>query len=647
MAENGENQASQKETMGFQAEVQQLLKLVINSLYSNKEIFLRELVSNGADACDKLRFEALANDALYEQDSELKVEITFDKEAGTLSIEDNGIGMNRQEVMENIGTIARSGTKAFFENLTGDQKQDANLIGQFGVGFYSAFIVADRVTLETRRAGLDEGQGVCWESTGEGDYSLETIAKPRRGTKITLHLRDDEKDEFADGWKLRNIIHKYSEHITLPIMMLKEEGFGGDEEEEKKEKKKDAPEWEQVNKATALWTRARTEVTEDEYKEFYKHVGHDWQDPLDWVHARVEGTLEYTQLLYVPEKAQFDLYERDRAHGIKLYVKRVFIMEDTEKLMPNYLRFVRGVIDSNDLPLNVSREILQSSKVVDQIRKGSVKKVLGLLEGVAKKEEEKYNGFWAEFGRVLKEGIVEDASNQERIAKLCRFATTEGEGDKQVVSLEQYVSRMKEGQEKIFFITAESHNAAANSPHLEFFRKKGIEVLLLSDHVDEWLTSHLTEFDGKQLQSITKGDLDLGDLEDKKEKEEQQKEEKNFESLIKQMKKILDEKVEDIRVTHRLTDSPACLVAGAAGMDANMERIMKQMGQEVPSSKRILEINVRHPLLERMQAETDDARLEDWTNILFDQSLLAEGSQLDDPAAFTHCLNGLLQALSK
>ncbi|MBT4081651.1 MAG: molecular chaperone HtpG, partial [Gammaproteobacteria bacterium] len=548
--------------------------------------------------------------------------------------------------MENIGTIARSGTKSFFEKLTGDQQQDSHLIGQFGVGFYSSFIIADEVTVETRRAGLGAEHGVRWVSGGEGDYTLETIDKARRGTRISMHLRDEE-EEFLDNWKLKSLVHKYSEHITLPIMMEPDAPPPAEEGEEPKE----VEPWEQVNKATALWTLNRNEISEEEYKEFYKSVGHDWQDPMDWVHARVEGNLEYTQLLYIPAKAPFDLNDRERAHGIKLYVRRVFIMEDTEKLMPTYMRFVRGVIDSNDLPLNVSREILQSSKIVDQIKKGSVKKVLGLLEGIIKKAEEgkgeeEYAKFWSEFGPVFKEGLIEDTSNQERIAKLCRFATSESEGSEQNTSLETYVERMKEGQNKIYFITAETYNGAKNSPHMEVFRKKGIEVLLLSDHVDEWVTQHLREFDGKSLQSITQGDLDLGELEDKDEKEELKKEEENFKKLIEQMKEVLSEEVDDIRVTNRLTDSPACLVAGAGAMDANMERIMKSMGQEVPGSKRIMEINVEHPLIERLQNETDDERFADWSRILFDQSLLAEGSQLDDPASFTRRLNGLLQTLA-
>ncbi len=632
---------AQKETMGFQAEVKQLLKLVINSLYSHKEIFLRELISNGSDACDKLRFEGLSDDSLYESDPDLRLEITVDAEGKKLVVEDNGIGMSRQEVVENIGTIARSGTRSFFDQLTGDQQQDSNLIGQFGVGFYSSFIVADRVTVESRRAGTGSGEGVRWESSGEGDYTLESIDRPQRGTRITLHLREDE-GEFLEKWKLKSLIHKYSEHITLPIMM---EPDAPPPAEEGEEPEPVAP-WEQVNKATALWSLNRNEISDEEYREFYKSVGHDWQDPLDWIHARVEGNLEYTQLLYLPSKAPFDLNDRDRNHGIKLYVRRVFIMEDTEKLMPTYLRFIRGVIDSNDLPLNVSREILQNSKVVDQIRKGSTKKVLGMLEGLARKEGEVYSGFWDEFGRVFKEGLVEDSANQERIAKLCRFATTESEGSEQRVSLEQYLERMQEGQEKIYYITAETHKAARHSPHLEVFRKKGVEVLLLSDPVDEWVVSHLREFDGKSLQSVTQGDLDLGGLEEEVEKAEQEKEEASFKGLIEQMKGVLSDEVEDIRISHRLTDSPACLVAGEGALDANMERIMKSLGQSVPHSKRILEINVEHPLVERLQGEQDEERFADWSRILYDQSLLAEGSQLDDPASFTRRLNGLLQTLA-
>jgi molecular chaperone HtpG len=626
-----------KETLGFQAEVKQLLNLVINSLYSDKEIFLRELVSNGADACDKLRFEALSDEALYEGESELRIRLNFDKDAKTITIEDSGIGMNREEVVENLGTIARSGTKAFFEKLSGDQKKDANLIGQFGVGFYSAFIVADKVTVETRRAGLAAEHGVRWESAAAGDYTLETIERPERGTTITLHLREGE-DDLLESWKLKSILHKYSEHLSLPIYMPKDDG------DDKKKKKKEV-EWEQVNKATALWQRAKNDITDEEYNEFYKHVGHDWQDPLSWIHSKVEGNLEYTQLLYIPSHPPFDLYERERSHGVKLYVRRVFILEDKEKIMPNYLRFVRGVIDSNDLPLNVSRELLQGSKVVDQISKGSVKKVLGLLEGIAKNDGEKYLSFWQNFGPVLKEGLIEDHNNREQIAKLCRFATTQDDVAEQKISLDDYIARMKDGQEKIYYVTADSHTAAKNSPHLEVFRKKGIEVLLLSDRVDQFVIGHLTEYEGKSLVSVAQGDLDLGKLEDKAEKKDLEKDQKAFKKLTERMHKVLGEVAEEVRVTHRLTDSPACLVSKEGAMDANMERLLKSMGQAMPESKRVLEVNPHHPLVEKLQDVQDEERFADWSRILFDQSLLAEGGQLEDPAGFTRRLNGLLQSL--
>jgi molecular chaperone HtpG len=629
--------ATHKETLGFQAEVKQLLNLVINSLYSDKEIFLRELVSNGADACDKLRFEALSDEALYEGESELRIRLQFDKDAKTITIEDSGIGMNREEVVENLGTIARSGTKAFFEKLSGDQKKDANLIGQFGVGFYSAFIVADKVTVETRRAGLAAEHGVRWESAAAGDYTLETIERLQRGTTITLHLREGE-DDLLESWKLKSILHKYSEHLSLPIYMPK------DEDDDKKKKKKEV-EWEQVNKATALWQRAKSEITDEEYNEFYKHVGHDWQDPLSWIHSKVEGNLEYTQLLYIPSHPPFDLYERERSHGVKLYVRRVFILEDKEKIMPNYLRFVRGVIDSNDLPLNVSRELLQGSKVVDQISKGSVKKVLGLLDGIAKNDGEKYLSFWQNFGPVLKEGLIEDHNNREQIAKLCRFATTQDDVAEQKISLDDYIARMKEGQEKIYYVTADSHTAAKNSPHLEVFRKKGIEVLLLSDRVDQWVIGHLTEYEGKSLVSVAQGDLDLGKLEDKAEKKDLEKDQKTFKKLTERMHKVLGDVAEEVRVTHRLTDSPACLVSKSGAMDANMERLLKSMGQAMPESKRVLEVNPHHPLVEKLQDVQDEERFADWSRILFDQSLLAEGGQLEDPAGFTRRLNGLLQSL--
>ncbi len=623
-----------KETLGFQAEVKQLLQLMIHSLYSNKEIFLRELISNASDACDKLRFEALADDALWEGGNELKIRVSFDKEARTVTIADNGIGMSRQEVVENIGTIAKSGTRQFFESLTGDQAKDAHLIGQFGVGFYSAFIIADKVSLTTRRAGLGAEHGVRWESGGEGDYTLETVEKAGRGTEVTLHLRADE-DEFLDGWRLRSIIRKYSDHITLPIVMEKEQ-YG----EEKSE-----VEDETVNKASALWARPKSEISDDEYKEFYKHVAHDFEEPLLWSHNRVEGKLEYTSLLYVPQRAPFDLWDRERRHGIKLYVRRVFIMDDAEQLMPTYLRFVRGVIDSNDLPLNVSREILQHNKAIDSMRGGSVKKVLGMLEELARNDAEKYQEFWNQFGKVLKEGPGEDFANREQIAKLLRFSSTHTDSADQTVSLADYVGRMKEGQEAIFYITADSFAAARNSPHLEIFRKKGIEVLLLAERVDEWMVSGLTEFDGKPLKSVTKGELDLGSLEDEAEKKEQEKAAEDLKPLLDKVKETLGEKVKEVRVTHRLTSSPACLVAGEHDMSGNLERILKSVGQNVSGAKPILELNPEHPLVARLKSEGEGERFGDWANILFDQALLAEGGQLEDPATFVQRLNQLLLEL--
>lgn len=625
-----------KETMGFQTEVKQLLNLMIHSLYSNKEIFLRELISNAADAADKLRFEALSDDALYEDDGELKIRVAFDKDARTITITDNGIGMTRQEVIDNIGTIARSGTKAFFGQLTGDQAKDSQLIGQFGVGFYSAFIVADKVTLKTRRAGTTKEHGVMWESAGEGEFNIETIEKPTRGTEVTLHLREGE-DEFLNGWRLRNVIRKYSDHINLPIIMQKEPV--PDEEGNIDES---VIEDETVNKATALWTLAKNDITDEQYKEFYKQIAHDFQDPMSWSHNKVEGNTEYTSLLYIPSKAPFDLWDRDRMHGIKLYVKRVFIMEDSEQLMPRYLRFIRGVIDTNDLPLNVSREILQSSKVIDTIRAASVKKILSELNKMANNEPEKYAEFWKEFGQVIKEGPGEDFANKEALAKLLRFASTESGNADQTVSLEDYVSRMKDKQEKIYYITAESYAAAKNSPHLEVFRKKGIEVLLLTDRVDEWLVNSLTDFDGKHLQSVAKGDLDLGELEDEQEKKAHEEVEKNFEDLVERVKKTLDEKVKDVRITHRLTDSPACLVADHYDMSGNLERMLKAAGQQVSGSKPILELNPEHPMVAKLKDEQNDEQFADWTSILFDQALLAEGGQLDDPASFVKKLNAML-----
>lgn len=625
-----------KETMGFQTEVKQLLNLMINSLYSNKEIFMRELISNAADAADKLRFEALSDDALYENDAELQIKVEFDETARTITITDNGIGMTRQEVIDNIGTIARSGTKAFFGKLTGDEAKDSQLIGQFGVGFYSAFIVADKVTLKTRRAGLTVEHGVIWESAGEGEFSIENVDMPARGTEVTLHLREGE-DEFLNGWRLRNVISKYSDHINLPIVMQKqatpdEDGNVDDS----------TVEFETVNKATALWTLSKNDISDEQYQEFYKQVAHDFEDPLTWSHNKVEGNIEYTSLLYIPSRAPFDLWDRDRMHGIKLYVKRVFIMEDSEQLMPRYLRFIRGVIDTNDLPLNVSREILQSSKTIDTIRAASVKKVLSELNKMAENEPEQYAKFWQEFGQVIKEGPGEDFANKETLAKLLRFASTESGKNEQTVSLADYVSRMKDKQDKIYYITAESFAAAKNSPHLEVFRKKGIEVLLLTDRVDEWLVNSLTEFDGKHLQSVAKGDLDLGELEDEAEKKAHEEVEKNFEELVERVKKTLDDKVKEVRITHRLTDSPACLVADHYDMSGNLERMLKAAGQPVEGSKPILELNPEHPMVAKLKDESSDDKFADWTSILFDQALLAEGGQLDDPASFVKKLNAML-----
>jgi len=626
-----------KERMSFQAEAKQLLQLMIHSLYSNKEIFLRELISNASDAADKLRFEGLTDSALYESDSDLKIRVSYDSAARTITVSDNGIGMSRQEVIDHIGTIAKSGTREFFNSLTGDQVKDAHLIGQFGVGFYSSFIVADKVTLLTRRAGLTVEHGVRWESGGEGDYTLETVNKDQRGTEITLHLREGE-DELLNGMRLRSIIRKYSDHITLPIVMKKEEWS----EEEKANKISD--EDETINQASALWARPKNEITVEQYNEFYKHVAHDFEPPLTYLHAKVEGKQEYTQLLYIPSRAPFDMFDREHRHGIKLYVQRVFIMDDAEKLMPNYLRFVRGVIDSNNLPLNVSREILQESKDIESIRAGVVKKVLGLIEDLAKKEDdegkEKFKKFWQEFGQVLKEGVGEDFANRERIAGLLRFISTHDESDQASVSLSDYISRMKEGQDKIYYVTADSLNAAKNSPHLEIFRKKGIEVILLSERVDEWLVAHLTEFDGKPLQSVAKGSLDLGDMEDAAEKQAHEKEASEFNDLIEKMKNVLNDQVKDVRVTYRLTESPACLVADTHDMSGNLERLLKSAGQKVGHTKPILEINTQHPMVRRLK--TEEKHFDDWSHILFDQALLAEGGQLDDPASFVKRLNDLM-----
>lgn len=623
-----------KETLEFQTEVKQLLKLMIHSLYSNKEIFLRELISNASDACDKLRFEAIGRDGYYENDSALKIRVSFDAKANTITVTDNGIGMSRDELVQNIGTIASSGTRRFMESLSGDQAKDAHLIGQFGVGFYSTFIVADKVTVMTRRAGAPAEQGVRWESDGEGSYTLETMERSQRGTEIILHLRNDEK-EFADGWRLRNIIHKYSDHIPVPIVMPKEKHDDKDVSE---------PEDETVNKASALWTRARKDVKDEEYQEFYKHIAHDFDDPMVWSHNRVEGSNSYTSLLFIPKHAPFDLYDRDRKHGIKLYVKRVFIMDETEHLMPNYLRFVRGVVDSDDLPLNVSREILQHNRVIDKIRSASVKKVLTMLETMAKDNPEQYAIFWKEFGKVMKEGPLEDAANKDQIAGLLRFSTTHNDSEQQTVSLHDYVSRMKEGQKAIYFITADGFAAAKNSPHLEIFRRKGIEVILMSDRVDDWMVGHLTEFDGKKLQSVAKGDLDLGDIDSEEDKQAQKKAEGDYKEIVEGIKECLKDKAKDVRLTHRLTDSPSCLVLEQYDMGMQMQQILKAAGQHVPASKPILELNPQHPLVSRLLEKKDQASLETWSHILFDQAMLAEAGQLEDPAAYVRRVNSMLQS---
>lgn len=623
-----------KETMGFQTEVKQLLHLMIHSLYSNKEIFLRELVSNASDACDKLRFQAINNDALYEGNAELKIRVSFDKEARTVTIEDNGIGLSRQDAIDHLGTIAKSGTREFFTQLSGDQQKDAALIGQFGVGFYSAFIVADQVTVRSRKAGLPVAEAIEWTSKGDGEFTVENIEKETRGTQIILHLKADE-DELLSAWKLRSILTKYSDHISLPIEMGKEEW------DEEKSDMRATGEWETVNKASALWARAKSEITEEEYKEFYKNISFDFQDPLAYTHNRVEGgRSEYTNLLYIPSKAPYDLWDRNQQKGIKLYVKRVFIMDDAEQLMPPYMRFVKGVIDSADLPLNVSREILQESRDVKAIREGSVKKVLGMLEDMAKNEADKYATFWTEFGQVLKEGMGDDPSNKDRIAKLLRFASTQSDGEAQTVSLDDYIARMKEGQDKIYYVTADSYAAAKYSPHLEVFKKKGVEVLLLTDRVDEWMLSYLNDYEGKGLQSCAKGGLDLGALEDEQEKETKKKVETEFEDVLKKVQDLLKDKIKEARVTLRLTDSPVCLVADEQGMSEHLKRMLKQAGQNAPDTKPILELNPEHPLVQRLKIEKN--HFDEWVNILFDQAVLAEGGHLEDPASFVRRLNILL-----
>ncbi len=640
----------EKETLGFQAEVKQLLQLMIHSLYSNKEIFLRELVSNASDACDKLRFEALTDKALLENDAELKIRVAFDPQARTVTITDNGIGMSREEVIANVGTIARSGTREFLAKLTGDAAKDAHLIGQFGVGFYSSFVVADKVTLVTRRAGLAAEQGVRWESDGGGEYSLEAVVKAERGTEVTLHLRKGEgnsgdgkkgEDEFLDGTRLRTILRKYSDHITLPILMREEEW------DKDSGKYRNTDKDETVNQASALWARPKSDINDEQYVEFYKHVSHDFEAPLAWSHNKVEGRKEYTQLLYIPARAPFDLWDREQRRGIKLYVRRVFIMDDADNLMPHYLRFVRGVIDSGDLPLNVSREILQESKDIETIRAASVKRVLSMIEDLAENQQDKFATFWKEFGRVFKEGIGEDQANRERIAKLLRFASTQKDTADEEVSLADYVARMKPEQEKIYYVTADSFIAAKASPHLEVLRKKGVEVLLLSERVDEWMMSFLTEFEGKPLQSVARGALDLGKLEDEAEKTAQTQAAEQHKALTERIGKALGDKVKEVRVTLRLTESPACLVADDHDMTAGLQRMLKAAGQKVPMARPILEINAEHPLVQRLQAETDDSRFGDFAAVLFDQSLLAEGGQLEDPAGFVKRLNQLMLVLGR
>ncbi len=631
-----------KETLGFQAEVKQLLDLMIHSLYSNKEIFMRELISNASDAIDHLRFAMLSDETIREDDSAMNIHVAFDKEARTITISDNGIGMNREEVVENIGTIARSGTREFFQSLTGDQKKDASLIGQFGVGFYSSFVVAERVTLVTRRAGLSPEQGVRWESDGAGEYTLETVEKTTRGTDVILHLREGE-DELLDGYRLRTIIRKYSDHIMVPILMLRDKQDKEDEEGVVEEK----PEEEQVNKASALWTRSKSEISEEEYNELYRHISHDFGNPLAYVHSRMEGAYEYTLLLYIPERAPYDLWIRERRQGMKLYVRRVFIMDDAEQLMPNYLRFVRGIVDSNDLPLNVSREILQHNRLIETIRANSVKKVLGLLNDLVNNNKEKYTTFWKEFGRVLKEGLAEDPTNREAIAKLLRFASTHNDSDVQDVTFEDYIGRMKEGQDKIYYITAESYGGAKDSPLLEIFKKKGIEVLLLSDAVDYLIGVELNDFQGKQLQSVSKGAIDLSKLEDAEGQTNEEEKESIGEGkdLLAHLKKVLEEKIKEVRITTRLTSSPACLVVDEYDIDPNLQRLLKASGQTLPATKPILEINPHHPIILKLQHEENEERFSNWAYVLYDQSVLSLGEQLENPISFVNRLNELLKQL--
>lgn len=630
------NQTAGAETLGFQTEVKQMLHLMIHSLYSNKEIFLRELVSNASDACDKLRFEAIDQPALFEGDAELRVRVDYDKEARTITISDNGVGMSREEAISNLGTIARSGTKEFFSKLTGDKQKDAQLIGQFGVGFYSSFIVADKVTVRSRRAGAAADHAIEWISDGQGEFTIASIEKSSRGTEVVLHLREDA-EEFLNGHKLREVLRRYSDHISLPVEMRKEE-WDKDKGEQIK-----TDEWEAINQASALWTRNKSDITDEQYKEFYKHVSHDFDDPLAWTHNRVEGRSEYTQLLFIPMHAPFDLWDRDARRGVKLYVKRVFIMDDAEQLLPSYLRFVRGVIDSADLPLNVSREILQESRDVKAIADGSAKRILSLLESMVEERKDDYALFWTEFGQVLKEGTGEDPANRERIAKLLRFASTKDDSDAQVVSFADYVSRMKEGQDKIYYVTADSYVAGKNSPHLEIFRKKGIEVLVMWDRVDEWMLSHLREFEGKQLVSVSKGGLDLEALADDEEKKHQTEVAEQFKPLVERLQETLKDRVKEVRVTARLVDSPSCVVVGQNDLSPHLLRMLKAAGQEAPNVLPVLEINPEHPLVKRVQSASDDA-FADWAALLLEQAMLADGSQLPDPAAFVRRVNQMLLA---
>ena len=634
-----------QETLGFQTEVKQLLDLMVHSLYSNREIFLRELISNASDAEDKLRFEALQDDGLYEKDSDLKIRVEFNKELKTITVLDNGAGMSRDEVIENLGTIAKSGTKQFFESLTGDQTKDSQLIGQFGVGFYSCFIVAKKVEVITRRAGESRAKGVRWISEGENDYSIETVDRAKRGTKVVLHLRKDA-DEFLNGYRLREIITKYSDHISFPIIMDKDDVKDGVVDKDKDKDKIESGE-DTVNSATALWTRNKKEIKNEEYNEFYKHIGHDFEDPLAHTHNKVEGKLEYTSLLYIPSQAPFDLWDREQRHGVKLYVRRIFIMDDAQQLLPPWLRFIRGVIDSDDLPLNISREILQQNKVVDSIRSGCTKKIIGLLKSMAKNDEEKYQKFWKIFGKVLKEGVVDSTDYKDDLSHLFRFSSTHEDTEDQKVSLKDYVERMPESQKSIYYVIADSYMTAKSSPHLEIFRKKDIEVLLLSEPIDEWVTTHLSEFDSKKLQSVNKGELDLGDIQDEDEKKKDKESNKAHDELVKRIKDILDEKVKEVRVTSRLTTSPACLVSDDNDMGRHLEQILKASGQNIPGSKPILEINPDHPIIKKIDGEKDNDLFTDWSHILFDQALLSEGGQLADPVNFVNKLNSMIVSMAK